>query len=301
MQNKGNCGWDQGFVPVNGNWDFNMDGDCGCQQTNAGCRNRRRNGARCSGCEAADNCAANQQDCRCERCGDTRRVICCEENTYIRRDGCEAAAYVCGEGQNRTGCTGNADCQCEDCMRNRSSCRQHSCSERRTCTGDAACQCEDCVRSRRRSSDCEVYRDNNACGSGRADGYASGYDGKSKNRRVGMVNVDKQEIDKVFESESALRAGTLFPELHKPMNGYCPRSEHCCTRKQAAAFAAWEMRLYLNTHPNDQEALALFGKLCREAEEENYATAFLPDACGTNGWTWPGNPWPWEYDCRCGD
>ena len=101
------------------------------------------------------------------------------------------------------------------------------------------------------------------------------------------------------ESESALRAGTLFPELHKPLNGYCPCDEGCGTCAQAAAFTAWELRLYLNTHPNDEEALKLFRKLCKEAEDENYATTFLEDDCCTSCWNWVKNPWPWEYECSC--
>ena len=86
-----------------------------------------------------------------------------------------------------------------------------------------------------------------------------------------MVGIERQEIDEIFESRGALRAGTLFPELHNPLNGYCPKASYagCATSQQASAFAAWEMRLYLNTHQNDTEAPALFRKLYKEAEAEN--------------------------------
>lgn len=274
MQNKCNCGCEQGFVPVSGNWDFNNG--CGCQQgyTRQSGSDRRNRRNTCGECEQTyarprdnDDCRSGS-DCQCERCDDSREVECCEQNTYIRE---------MDEGE----CRGDADCPCEACAVNR-------------------------ARSRR-SRDCDACNRNrsNTCGC-KDDDNASTYARSRKNRTVGMINMEMQEIDEIFESESALRAGTLFPELHKPMNGYCPPGSgcpcegNCGTCQQAAAFAAWEMRLYLNTHPGDKEALALFRKLCKEAGDENYATTFLTDECSANGWNWVKNPWPWEYACNCG-
>ena len=113
-----------------------------------------------------------------------------------------------------------------------------------------------------------------------------------------MISVEMQTIDHLYASGYALRAGTLFPELNKPLSGYCPPKETCGTDAQAAAFAVWELRLFLDTHPHDKEALALFHKLCQEAPEENYATAFLAE--NSCAWHWGQDPWPWEYDCHCG-
>lgn len=288
MQNKCNCGCQQGFVPVNGNWDFNMDGNCGCQQGYP--RRTRRN--TCGEYEQTYARTRDNDDCQCERCDNSREAECCEKNTYIRDMGEED----CGGSRTRSACSGKADCQCETCTRNRARSRRgNTCDE---CKGDTD-------YNRGRSNGCGCDKDDRAYNRGRSDGCGcdkdngSTYARTSKNRTVGMINVEMQEIDEIFESESALRAGTLFPELHKPMNGYYPCDENCGTCKQAAAFAAWEMRLYLNTHPNDKEALALFRKLCKEAEEENYATTFLTDECCMSNWNWVKNPWPWEYDCQC--
>ena len=263
MNNNCNCGCNRGFVPVSGNWDFNMDEGCACQQNRAARRNRR---STCGECESANTREREREsDCQCERCNDDREAECCEQNTYIR------------EMEEET-------CECRNRTRN---------SARSTENG-----CEECARTRnnaRSSCNCEETRERSARST------CNGCSHSHKNRGVGMVSAEMQEIDEVFESESALRAGTLFPELHMPLNGYCPCDENCGTCAQAAAFAAWEMRLYLNTHPNDQEALALFRKLCKEAEEENYATTFLEDDCCTKCWNWVKNPWPWEYSCQCGD
>lgn len=276
MQNK--CGSSgQGFVPVKENWDFNMNGNCGCQ-ANRGYENRNARRSRGSnGCK------------QCDRCDDDRTVECCDPNTYIREQ------ETCGG--NRSGCTGTEDCQCESCVRSR--------GRNRDGCGKGCDDCNSKAYDRNRSGscdkddDCAYSRNYDNCG--KACDNGSTYARSGKNRGVGMVNGVMHEIDEIFQSESALRAGTLFPELHKPLNGYCPYDSNCGTCAQAAAFAVWELRLYLNTHPHDEEALQLFRKLCKEIKEENYATAFLTDECCTNGWNWVKNPWPWEYACQCGD
>ena len=66
-----------------------------------------------------------------------------------------------------------------------------------------------------------------------------------------------------------------------------------CTANYTHAFAAWELRLYLNNHPEDREALQAYRAL---NEFDHYAA--LPE-CYTRGrWTWMEGPWPWE--CGCG-
>lgn len=269
MQNKCNCGCQQGFVPVNGNWDFNND--CGCR-SGCGSRKRRSNGGcqQCGGDESAYTRECDN-DCQCERCSDAREAVCCDQNTYVRDMAGARMADECEHSGNSNGC---GEC---------------GSTYNRSRSGNCGCDKDDSTYNRSRSKDCGCDKDNTAT-----------YARSNKNRTVGMINVEMQELDEIFESESALRAGTLFPELHKPMNGYCPYDDNCGTCKQQAAFAAWEMRLYLNTHPNDKEALALFRKLCKEAGDENYATTFLTDDCCASGWSWVKNPWPWEYDCQCG-
>ena len=76
----------------------------------------------------------------------------------------------------------------------------------------------------------------------------------------------------------------------------CVCAENCADHCQKTAFMLWELRLYLNAHPNDKEALALFGQLAEKAGD-TYATAFLTEAC--DRWAWTDDPWPWEYDCQC--
>ena len=66
---------------------------------------------------------------------------------------------------------------------------------------------------------------------------------------------------------------------------------------QAASFALDDIQLFLDTHPNDRNALECFAKyqriyeeLCAEFEEKFGAlTAKKVDT--NKGWTWVENPW----------
>ena len=241
----GGCG--NGFVPVNGNWDFGM-GDCACQR-------QRRN--RSNTCQAQKE-ARNSGSCQ-------RQETSCQEKQRSQRNAC----------------TGMADCPCDSCMRRReaerSACNANG--RKAACTGTADCTCDACMR--RRQTECEP------CARQKK---------QADNRGVGIVWAKKQELDAIYDADHALKAGTLYPELHKPMNGYWPCGENCADCAQEAAFMIWELRLYLNTHPCDKEALALFRQL-REKAEGTYAEAFLPEDC--TRWAWTDDPWPWEYDCAC--
>lgn len=71
----------------------------------------------------------------------------------------------------------------------------------------------------------------------------------------------------------------------------------------AAQFAKWELHLYLDTHPADLQALALFKKyeakcdLLKKEYEEKYGGLTADSAQGVE---WFKNPWPWDTEeCGC--
>ncbi|MFV0496805.1 MAG: spore coat protein CotJB [Candidatus Fimivivens sp.] len=68
-------------------------------------------------------------------------------------------------------------------------------------------------------------------------------------------------------------------------------------------FAVHEAVLYLDTHPNDQNALAYYRKKQQQLERasENYKKVVGPIcACmvdtNTGNWQWIETPWPWEIE-----
>lgn len=69
-----------------------------------------------------------------------------------------------------------------------------------------------------------------------------------------------------------------------------------------SSFAVYDMLLYLDTHPNDTEALAYFQKqscIRRDALKE-YARQYGPlsidfmDDGSSDSWDWMTQPWPWD-------
>lgn len=72
-------------------------------------------------------------------------------------------------------------------------------------------------------------------------------------------------------------------------------------RISANQFAAWELHIYLDTHPGDCEAAAKLEEYRKTAAEltAQYEAAYGPinETPNTaNRWAWIASPWPWETD-----
>lgn len=115
-----------------------------------------------------------------------------------------------------------------------------------------------------------------------------------------MVSAVPQALTQIIRSEQALPLGTLYPELNKPLTTTSSPVTARPTQRQIDAFAAWEMRLYLDTHPTDSVALALFRQMAAQAGTPNYASTFMTATAGGR-WTWLDDPWPWEYGASSAD
>ena len=68
----------------------------------------------------------------------------------------------------------------------------------------------------------------------------------------------------------------------------------------AADFAAYDLQLFLDTHPDDKEAMALYtdavrkAALARNEYEANYCPVTAASAAGKMPWQWIVSPWTWE-------
>ena len=78
----------------------------------------------------------------------------------------------------------------------------------------------------------------------------------------------------------------------------------CETRREmigkirSLEFAITELALYLDTHPDDEKALCMHRKYCKEVKElkDRYQKIFGPLTINypCNKWRWLETPWPWE-------
>ncbi len=65
-------------------------------------------------------------------------------------------------------------------------------------------------------------------------------------------------------------------------------------------FAAYDLGLYLDTHPTDKRAIAMHKELIKKLENvtDEFEKQFGPLTMGANkshdNWDWICDPWPWE-------
>ncbi len=120
-----------------------------------------------------------------------------------------------------------------------------------------------------------------------------------------QVNLNNKFVD---PEEAFLKgnfeAGTYIP--YKNMTFVKPiinnERQRMLYDLQKKSFYAHELNLYLDTHPNDANAINLYNKYNREAKEiemsyENkYGPLNLSDNNGLESapWAWIQKPWPWD-------
>ncbi len=70
----------------------------------------------------------------------------------------------------------------------------------------------------------------------------------------------------------------------------------------AMDFYTVDLQLYLDTHPNDREALNKYNAVANEANRlrREYESMYGPltsfRSTSKYPWQWIDNPWPWQYD-----
>ena len=118
---------------------------------------------------------------------------------------------------------------------------------------------------------------------------------------IPMQNKNAQRYD----AADALAAGTLFPGLNLPffkaVKSRMNTDNTPLCELMALGFAINELGLYLDTHPDDSEALTLSTRYVQLFQEgrSRYESMYGPlqqTAVTEAGYTWLNDPWPWEYD-----
>lgn len=73
-----------------------------------------------------------------------------------------------------------------------------------------------------------------------------------------------------------------------------------------ASFGMTDLQLYLDTHPDDAKALALYNsyrdKYVALVQEfgQKYGPLTAMEAAHGSRWLWVDDPWPWEYEANEG-
>ena len=107
-----------------------------------------------------------------------------------------------------------------------------------------------------------------------------------------------------YDEKKALEEGTLFPDLNLPFHlkgNAAALADTPLNRLRALDFVLQELGLYLDTHPHDGEAFALYQQYAalERAARESYLAGSGPlcqkDAAEDSRYTWVDGPWPWQY------
>ncbi len=135
---------------------------------------------------------------------------------------------------------------------------------------------------------------------------------------LGIASVPAQPWGELYGREEAFRQGTIFPDLNLPFyasepenggEGYRGKrtsedgSAELMQELCEVSFLLDDLVLYLDTHPGDEKAFAIYRENSRRRKElkETFAKRFYPlttdcmAGCGDFGWE-NGTP-PWEGGC----
>lgn len=107
-----------------------------------------------------------------------------------------------------------------------------------------------------------------------------------------------------YEMNQGLIRGTMYPGLDLPFKGMVnktPLPQSALAELQELGFAIQELALYLDTHRDDTEALALYRRYQRTYHDKRmeYSETYGPlshmEPITAAEYNWLNEPWPWEY------
>jgi len=114
----------------------------------------------------------------------------------------------------------------------------------------------------------------------------------------------QQKGSKRYNHSDALNNGTLYPGLNLPFHLKVNAANVAggpLGELQALDFVVHELALYLDTHPDDDEAFELYKQYAAMAKEarKQYVAAYGPlmhhDPADTKSYAWLKDPWPWDH------
>ena len=135
------------------------------------------------------------------------------------------------------------------------------------------------------------------------------------NDNMDMFNKFKinKEVSMIYKNETlepyeGFIKGNLFKNLYDPYKNYKPQQLNANNEREALLyqvmqykFALIELNLYLDTNPNDKEAIELFNKyqrmekqMCKQYESMYGPLTIDSEYLNNNNWVWNNSPWPWE-------
>lgn len=119
------------------------------------------------------------------------------------------------------------------------------------------------------------------------------------------MNMNNQNL---YNPKEGFIKGNMFTNLYSEYKNYKPQmlnpkseQERMLYELDSISFAAHELNLYLDMHPEDQSMVTLFNDYRRKLEEltKNYESMYGPLTVNSNEmenktFSWVNTSWPWE-------
>lgn len=114
----------------------------------------------------------------------------------------------------------------------------------------------------------------------------------------------QQNAPQKYDQNDALSNGTLFPGLNLPFHLNTEGSSlpsDPLVELQALEFVVLELGIYLDTHPEDEEAFQLYRQYvamersARAAYEETNGPLMKDSTVNFGAYRWLSDPWPWHF------
>lgn len=113
----------------------------------------------------------------------------------------------------------------------------------------------------------------------------------------------QESVNPSYDTNEALARGTLFPGLDLPFMNIVNNNLKATPLSELMAidFVVDELELFLDTHPDDAEAFAMYQTFlslqceARARYVKKYGPITQSDMLGMSSYAWLDNPWPWDY------
>jgi len=117
-----------------------------------------------------------------------------------------------------------------------------------------------------------------------------------------------QQTQQLLDPPQGWMRGNMFANLYDPYKNYKPEDVKPQNERQALLyqimqykFALTDLNLYLDTHPNDDNAIQLYNNYLNNEKQmcDKYESMYGPltldsEHLDKNTWVWKKSPWPWE-------
>jgi len=133
---------------------------------------------------------------------------------------------------------------------------------------------------------------------------------RSNNNQNNMnSNMQMQVNQDLTQPYEGYIRGNMFNNLYQQYKNYRPtrlvpnnEQGELLLNVNQLSFAAHEMRLYLDVHPNDTQMISLYNQYQQQANEairvyeQKYGPILQSSLSDANRFSWEAYAWPWEME-----